>query len=217
MWTWKETSLHLSLSPCTFLVNGPVTGNEACIIWWTLPCKSTAVCCVFLKCLLPELHTSSSCSMATVLQIFFNNICNYLNINAWSLNPQNSKGASKSIHTSSCLLCSHSMLCDISMKQIPSTWADVSYLALKAMTVSIWSKQALSDFAAEFTTSSVVLWAPRVLKIRHPDFALIINCCFSWQAESLLIYWLQYNRIPEESSSDFSLSLNFKSPFCYLV
>lgn len=122
----------------------------------------------------------------------------------------------KCAHSVLSALHSHSVLCDICMSlRHHLYWTDVSWLALKVLTVSILNKQALMAFAIECTTASLVLWACQVLKIRCTGSAFINYCCFSWQAESLLSFWLQYFWIPDESF--FWLYLNFKSKFCCLV
>lgn len=108
-------------------------------------------------------------------------------------------------------------LCDICMSLRQHLhWTDVSWLALKVLTVSILNKQALMTFAIECTTASLVLWACQVLKIRHTGSAFIIYCCFSWQAGSLLSFWLQYIWIPDESFFG-CIWIPSKSKFCCLV
>lgn len=51
----------------------------------------------------------SNCSRATALQMLLCKIWNYLNINAWCLGHQNSKGATKNVHTVSCQLCTDTL------------------------------------------------------------------------------------------------------------
>lgn len=204
----------LSLSPTWFPINEAVTGSGAQDLRSFALQMQGHVC--------PFLFSSVYCLTSVVVQIVaelpllkcsWYEFWNYLTRNAWCLQCQNSKGATKNVH--SVLPALHKPLCDICMSlRHHLHWTVRAWLALTVLTVSILNKQALMAFAIECTTASLVLWACQVLKIRHTGSAFIIYCCFSWQAESLLSFW-QYIWIPDESF--FWLYLHFKSKFCCLV
>lgn len=184
-----------------FLVNEAVTGNwaEVLLMSFALQIRGRVLSFSVLKCLLPDI--SSSCSRAIDLQMLLYKIWNYVNINAWCLECQNYKGASKNGHTLSCLLCTGT-LCYVTFAWI---W-DTSYTERMSPSwlLKYWQFLFCINkhrwlFAIECITASLVLWARQVLKIRCTGFAFIIHCCFSWQAESLLSFWLQYFWMPEES------------------